>query len=204
MRLAVRGAVQRPGRRAQVPRAGAGAPKRTGGQVLDPGPSTMTIGQRVGAAPQPGPPPGHPRRRQGRPRPAAGQHRCRSTGSGGAGHRRPAGRLSPGDLAAGTGGFVAAWSRTLPWRVAATLGIGRRRRSPRQPAWTLLGLVMGVLAAVAAGWGLRFRVGPEPSPGIGERWGSGAPPPLGCPERHGWVVLHDLAVPAAGPTPTTR
>src|SRR5829696_4430735 len=51
----------------------------------------------------------------------------------------------------------AAWTRTLPWRIAVTFGIGvgggvlGRLLAPR------LSLVVGVLAATAAGWGLRFR-----------------------------------------------
>jgi hypothetical protein len=57
----------------------------------------------------------------------------------------------------------AAWTRTLPWRVTATLGMGvgggvlGRLLAPR------LGLVVGGLAAVVAGWGLRFRPSPDAS-----------------------------------------
>jgi hypothetical protein len=58
--------------------------------------------------------------------------------------------------------------------------------------------VVGVLAAMAAGWGLRFR----PSPAAvawrrgaaGERRTARLLSPL---ERQGWVVLHDLAVPGS-------
>jgi hypothetical protein len=90
----------------------------------------------------------------------------------------------------------AAWTRTLPWRIAATLGIGvgggvlGRLLVPR------LSLVVGVLAAAAAGWGLRFRPSPEAT-----AWRRGAAGErrtarlLGPLERHGWAVLHDLAVP---------
>jgi hypothetical protein len=65
----------------------------------------------------------------------------------------------------------AAWTRTLPWRVAVLLGIGGgggvlgRQLAPR---W---GLVLGVLAVVVAGWGLRFR--PSPDAGAGRRGAAG-------------------------------
>jgi hypothetical protein len=54
-----------------------------------------------------------------------------------------------------------AWIRTLPWRIAVILGAGAgggalgRLLAPR---W---GLVLGGLAALAAGWGLRFRPSPD-------------------------------------------
>jgi hypothetical protein len=51
----------------------------------------------------------------------------------------------------------AAWTRTLPWRVAATLGIGVSGGVLGRLLVPRLGLVVGVLAAMAAGWGLRFR-----------------------------------------------
>jgi hypothetical protein len=55
----------------------------------------------------------------------------------------------------------AAWTRSLPWRVAVLLGIAAGggvlgRQLP--PRW---GLVLGVLAVVVAGWGLRFRPSPD-------------------------------------------
>jgi Nuclease-related domain len=59
-----------------------------------------------------------------------------------------------------------------------------------------LSLVVSGLAAVAAGWGLRF----EPSPDA-SAWQRGAAGErrtarlLGPLERQGWAVLHDLAVP---------
>jgi hypothetical protein len=59
-----------------------------------------------------------------------------------------------------------------------------------------LGLVLGGLAAVAAGWGLRFRSSPDAVAwrrgAVGERRTARL---LAVLERHGWVVLHDLAVP---------
>jgi hypothetical protein len=90
----------------------------------------------------------------------------------------------------------AAWTRTLPWRVAATLGIGvggtvlGRLLAPR------FGLLVGMLAVMAVGWGLRFRPSPDAIAwrrgAAGERRTARLLAPL---ERHGWAVLHDLAVP---------
>jgi Nuclease-related domain len=92
----------------------------------------------------------------------------------------------------------AAWTRTLPWRVAATLGIGAGGGLLGNLLGLRLGLVLGALAAVAAGWGLRFRPRPDAS-----AWRRGAAGErrtarlLGPLERHGWVVLHDLSVPGS-------
>jgi hypothetical protein len=47
----------------------------------------------------------------------------------------------------------ATWTRTLPWRVAATLGIGVSGGVLGRLLVPRLGLVVGVLAAMAAGWG---------------------------------------------------
>jgi hypothetical protein len=92
----------------------------------------------------------------------------------------------------------AAWTRTLPWRVAATLGIGAGAGLLGSLIAPRLVLVLGGLAAVAAGWGLRFRPSPEAI-----AWRRGAAGErrtarlLGPLERHGWVVLHDVAVPGS-------
>jgi Nuclease-related domain len=89
----------------------------------------------------------------------------------------------------------ATWIRTLPWRVAAVLGIGVGAGLVSSLLAARLGLVVGGLAATAAGWGLRFRPGPE-----AVAWRRGAAGErrtarlLGPLERQGWVVLHDLAV----------
>jgi Nuclease-related domain len=92
----------------------------------------------------------------------------------------------------------AAWTRTLPWRLAATLGIGVAGGLLGNPLRPWLGLVLGVLAAVAAGWGLRFRPSPDAIAwrrgAAGERRTAALLKPL---ERHGWAVLHDLAVPGS-------
>jgi Nuclease-related domain len=92
----------------------------------------------------------------------------------------------------------AAWTLTLPWRLAATLGIGAGGALLGSLITPRLGLVAGSLAATAAGWGLRFRASPDT-----RAWRQGAAGErrtarlLGPLERHGWAVLHDLAVPGS-------
>jgi hypothetical protein len=92
----------------------------------------------------------------------------------------------------------AAWARTLPWRLAATLGIGAGSGFLGNLLAPRLGLVVGGLAVLVAGWGLRF----QPSPGA-IAWRRGAAGErrtarlLGPLERHGWAILHDLAVPGS-------
>jgi hypothetical protein len=91
-----------------------------------------------------------------------------------------------------------AWTRTLPWRVAVVLGIGAAGGVLGSLLAPRLGLVLGGLAAVAAGWGLRFRPSPD-----AVAWRRGAAGErrtarlLGPLERHGWAVLHDLAIPTS-------
>jgi hypothetical protein len=89
-----------------------------------------------------------------------------------------------------------AWTRTLPWRVAVILGIGAGGGALGGLLAPRLGLVLGGLAAVAVGWGVRFRSSPDAVAwrrgAVGERRTARL---LGQLERHGWVVLHDLAVP---------
>jgi Nuclease-related domain len=92
----------------------------------------------------------------------------------------------------------AIWTHSLPWRVAVILGIGAgggvlgRQLAPR------LGLIVAALAVAAAGWGLRFRPSPD-----AVAWRRGAAGErrtarlLDLLERHGWAVLHDLAVPGS-------
>jgi Nuclease-related domain len=92
----------------------------------------------------------------------------------------------------------AVWRRSLPWRVAVLLGIGvgggvlGRLLAPRS------GLILGALAAVVAGWGLRFKPSPDAVAwrrgAAGERRTARLLDPL---ERHGWAVLHDLAIPGS-------
>jgi hypothetical protein len=90
----------------------------------------------------------------------------------------------------------AAWTRTVPWRVAAILAVTTVGGLVGSPLAPRLGLVLGGLAAMAAGWGLRFRPSPDAVAwqrgAAGERRTARLLSPL---ERQGWVVLHDLAVP---------
>jgi hypothetical protein len=92
----------------------------------------------------------------------------------------------------------AAWTRSLPWRVAATLGTAAVGAVLGSLLAARLGLVLGVLAAVATGWGLRFRPSPE-----AVAWRQGAAGEqrtarlLAELEQQGWVVLHDLAIPGS-------
>jgi hypothetical protein len=92
----------------------------------------------------------------------------------------------------------AAWTRTLPWRLAATLGIGAAGGVLGSLLAPRLSLVLGVLAAVAAGWGLRFRPSPDAVAwrrgAVGERRTARV---LAGLEPYGWTVLHDLAIPGS-------
>jgi hypothetical protein len=91
-----------------------------------------------------------------------------------------------------------AWTRTLPWRVPVILGVGASGGVLGSLLVSRLGLVLGGLAAVAACWGLRSRSSRD-----AVAWRRGAAGErrtarlLGPLERHGWVVLHDLAVPGS-------
>jgi hypothetical protein len=92
----------------------------------------------------------------------------------------------------------AAWTRTLPWRLAATLGIGVGGGVLGSLLVPRLGLAVGALVAIAAGWGLRFRPSLDAVAwrrgAVGERRTARL---LGRLERHEWAILHDLAVPGS-------
>jgi hypothetical protein len=92
----------------------------------------------------------------------------------------------------------AAWTRTLPWRAAAILAVATVGGLLGSLLAPRLGLVLGGLAAMAASWGLRFRPSPDASAwqrgAAGERRSARLLDPLA---RHGWVVLHDLALPGS-------
>jgi len=92
----------------------------------------------------------------------------------------------------------AAWTRTLPWRVAAILGIGAAGGILGNLVAPRLSLMVGGLAALLAGWRLRFRPSLEAVAwrrgAVGERRTARLLAPL---ERQGWAVLHDLAVPGS-------
>jgi len=82
--------------------------------------------------------------------------------------------------------------------LAATLGIAFGGGILGSLLAPRLGLVVAALAAVAAGWGLRFRPSLDAI-----AWRRGAAGErrtarlLGPLERHGWAILHDLAVPGS-------
>jgi hypothetical protein len=90
----------------------------------------------------------------------------------------------------------AAWVRTLPWRVAVILGMGAGGAVLGRLLAPPLGPVVGALAALVAGWGLRFRPSLDAVAwrrgAVGERRTARLLAPL---KRQGWAVLHDLAVP---------
>jgi hypothetical protein len=92
----------------------------------------------------------------------------------------------------------AAWIRHLPWRVAAILGAGAAGGFLGSLLAHRLSLVLGALAAVAAGWGLRFQ--PTPDAVAWRRRAAGERRTgrlLAALERDGWAILHDLAVPGS-------
>ena len=74
----------------------------------------------------------------------------------------------------------AAWTRTLPWRVAATIGIGAASGVLGSLLTPRLELVLGGLAALAAGWGLRFQPSPDAVAWRRGRRGATHRPALGC------------------------
>jgi hypothetical protein len=75
----------------------------------------------------------------------------------------------------------AAWTRSLPWRAAATLGVGAGGGLLGSLLAPRLSLVIGGMAALAAGWGLRFR--PSPDAVAWRRGASGSDAPPGCSIR---------------------
>jgi hypothetical protein len=93
---------------------------------------------------------------------------------------------------------LAVWTQSLPWRIAAVLAVGLA-------AWLLanqivphLAALVGVTVAAGLAWRLRFRVSPATV-----AWRRGAAGErrtarlLARLERHGWAVLHDLAIPGS-------
>ena len=92
----------------------------------------------------------------------------------------------------------AAWTRTLPWRAAATFGIGAAGGLLGSLLAPRLGLVVAALAAMATAWGLRCKPSPDAvawrQGAAGERRTARLLAPL---EHQGWAILHDLAVPGS-------
>ena len=91
---------------------------------------------------------------------------------------------------------LAAWTHSLPWRIAAVLAVGPRRLAARPPDRSPLAAPAGASVAAGLGWRLRFRAPPDTMAwrrgAAGERRTARLLAPL---ERHGWAVLHDLAIP---------
>jgi hypothetical protein len=94
---------------------------------------------------------------------------------------------------------LADWKPTLPLRLATSAAVGAivgllTGRLVGPP----LAIVMAVAAAAGVGWRLRFRTSPAT-----RAWRRGASGErrtaalLARLEHHGWVVLHDLAVPGS-------
>ena len=125
------------------------------------------------------------------------QRRCWRCGCGPA-SAAPAPPPTPNTGADGPPSW-AAWTHSLPWRIAAVLAIGARlpgcwppRSFPTWRPWPAPSLAAGLA------WRLRFRVTPDTLAwrrgAAGERRTARLLAPL---ERRGWAVLHDLAVPGS-------
>jgi hypothetical protein len=98
----------------------------------------------------------------------------------------------------------ATWIGTLPWRVTATLGIGAGGGVLGSLLAPRLGLIVAALAAMAAGWGLRFKPSPDAVAWRRVRRGGGAPPD--CSARWSGTAGRSCTTwpsRAAGPTSTT-
>jgi hypothetical protein len=95
---------------------------------------------------------------------------------------------------------LAAWTRTLPWRVAATLiaAIASGFLAGRLAMSWLVAVAVAATVATGVGWALRFRVSRATW-----AWQRGAQGErktarlLARLKPHGWTVLHDLAVPGS-------
>ena len=92
---------------------------------------------------------------------------------------------------------LAGWARTAGWRAAAIIATGVTASALLQAGGLdRLALPVGLAAAAAAGWRLRFRVS-----GDTHAWRDGARGEratarlLRHVDRHGYVVLHDVAIP---------
>ena len=95
----------------------------------------------------------------------------------------------------------AAWSRGLPWRVAAALAAGVAAGLLAAQVTPRLDGLLAVAVAAGLGWRLRFRPSSDAGPGDAGRRGSGAPPAcwLGWSGRDGWSCT---TWPSRAPQPT--
>jgi hypothetical protein len=93
---------------------------------------------------------------------------------------------------------LAAWTRSLPWRVVAVVAASITSWLAAAQVAPQLAAPAGVTVAAGLGWLLRFRVAPNTLAwrrgAVGERRTARLLAPL---ERHSWAVLHDLAVPGS-------
>jgi Nuclease-related domain len=90
------------------------------------------------------------------------------------------------------------WTHSLPWRVAAVLAAGLLAGLLAAQVAPRLASLLAVAAAAGLAWRLRFRPSPDTRAwrrgAKGERRTARLLAPL---ERHGWAVLHDLAIPGS-------
>jgi hypothetical protein len=93
---------------------------------------------------------------------------------------------------------LATWTRSLPWRVAAVLAAGLVAWLPAAQVAERLAGVTALVAACGVAWALRFYTSADTRAwrrgAAGERRTARLLAPL---ERHGWAVLHDLAIPGS-------
>jgi len=93
---------------------------------------------------------------------------------------------------------VATWVRGLPWRIVALIAASVAAWLAAAPLAPNLAAPTGVTVAAGLGWLLRFRTSPDTVAwrrgAAGERRTARLLAPL---ERHGWAVLHDLAIPGS-------
>jgi hypothetical protein len=92
----------------------------------------------------------------------------------------------------------AAWVHTLPWRALALLVASMASWLVATRVLPRLAGLAALVAAAGLGWLLRFRPSADTMAwrrgAVGERRTARLLAPL---ERHGWAVLHDLAVPGS-------
>ena len=92
----------------------------------------------------------------------------------------------------------AAWTHALPWRVVAVVAASVTAWLAAAQVAPDLAALPSITVAAALAWGLRFRVAPDTLAwrhgAAGERRTARLLAPL---ERHGWAVLHDLAIPGS-------
>jgi Nuclease-related domain len=93
----------------------------------------------------------------------------------------------------------AGWTRrSLPWRVVAVVAASVAAWLAATQVAPHLAAPATIMVAAALAWGLRFRVAPDTLAwrrgATGERRTARLLAPL---ERHGWAVLHDLAIPGS-------